>query len=361
MEIIVVGSGVIGLNVAAKLAKEHNVRLISSEINPSTSYANAGQVVPSHLVPFANTIRSNSFLKSIMDPSPGFVGMENSFTAWKYVLGMRKYKPEISGELAYLLRRNTELIQDLPFYHKTGMLEIFIDKDKFKNIKVNVKHQVLSSQEVKDRLPSITNKVVGGVLYSQDGYIHNHEYARYLKNGSFEIINDHILSWSEVGNRVEVKGSFNEYNCDLMVLATGASNELLYKLPVKVLVGQGYGFEVKSLNTFKQAVILSEVHTSLSCQGKIKVAGRLFLKKDISHEVHHPTIAKMYSELQNYFDFGNQTPDKAWTGFRALSENGLPIIKKFGRVIVATGHGMLGISLGAVTADIVEDLVNATV
>lgn len=361
MNIIVVGSGVIGLNVAAKLSKDHSVRVISSEVNPNTSYSNAGQIVPSHLVPFANIERSNRFLGSIMSPENGFLGMENSFEVWRYVLGMRKYKPEISGDLAHLLRRNSELIEGLPFYHKTGLLEIFVNKEKFKNRNISVKHEVLSPKEVKERLPQSTNNIVGGVLYPQDGYINNQEYARYLKNGSYEIINDFVSSWHDSGNSVEVKGAYNDYNCDLIVLAAGASNLLHSSLGVKVLVGQGYGFEIKSPTPFKQAVILSEVHTSLSYQGRIKVAGRLFVKKNQNSEINYPTIGKMYDELQNYFDFESHAPERAWTGYRSLSENGLPIIKKFNRAIVANGHGMLGISLGAVTAEIVEELVNATI
>lgn len=361
MNIIVVGSGVIGLNIAAKLAKEHSVRVISCDINPSTSYNNAGQIVPSNLVPFANIERSNRFIGSIMTPENGFLGMENSFEVWRYVLAMRKYKPQISGDLAHLLRRNSELIEGLPFYHKTGMLEIFVNKDKFKNRNVSVKHEVLSTKDIKERLPQSSSNVVGGVLYPQDGYINNQEYARYLRNGSFEIINDYISSWHDFGNFVEVKGSYNEYTCDLIVLATGASNLLHSSLGVKVLVGQGYGFEIKSTTPFKQAVILSETGTSLSYQGRVKVAGRLFVKKNQDGEISYPTIGKIYDELKNYFDFESHTPEKAWTGYRSLSENGLPIIKKFNRAIVANGHGMLGISLGAVTAEIVQELVNATI
>ena len=53
--------------------------------------------------------------------------------------------------------------------------------------------------------------------------------------------------------------------------------------------------------------------------------------------------------------------EKIWYGFRPTSADGLPYIgriKKYKNVTVATGHSMLGLSLGAGTGKLVSEIIN---
>jgi len=53
--------------------------------------------------------------------------------------------------------------------------------------------------------------------------------------------------------------------------------------------------------------------------------------------------------------------EKVWHGLRPCSPDGLPYIgraKKFKNLILATGHSMLGISLGPGTGKLVAEMVN---
>jgi len=53
--------------------------------------------------------------------------------------------------------------------------------------------------------------------------------------------------------------------------------------------------------------------------------------------------------------------EKVWYGYRPCSADGLPYIgrvKKFDNLTVATGHSMLGLSLGAGTGKLVNEIVN---
>jgi D-amino-acid dehydrogenase len=55
------------------------------------------------------------------------------------------------------------------------------------------------------------------------------------------------------------------------------------------------------------------------------------------------------------------TLDKIWYGYRPCSADGLPYIgktKKWKNVVIATGHAMLGLSLGAGTGKLVSEIVN---
>ena len=55
------------------------------------------------------------------------------------------------------------------------------------------------------------------------------------------------------------------------------------------------------------------------------------------------------------------TVDKVWYGFRPCSADGLPYIgrnPKYPNMVLATGHAMIGLSLGAGTGKLVAELLN---
>ena len=61
------------------------------------------------------------------------------------------------------------------------------------------------------------------------------------------------------------------------------------------------------------------------------------------------------------FDVALPPKEKIWYGYRPCSADGLPYIgrvKNFANLAIATGHSMLGLSLGAGTGKLVNEVVN---
>jgi D-amino-acid dehydrogenase len=61
------------------------------------------------------------------------------------------------------------------------------------------------------------------------------------------------------------------------------------------------------------------------------------------------------------FDVPLPSKENTWYGYRPCSADGLPYIgriKKYSNVTVATGHAMLGLSMGAGTGKLVDEIVN---
>jgi D-amino-acid dehydrogenase len=55
--------------------------------------------------------------------------------------------------------------------------------------------------------------------------------------------------------------------------------------------------------------------------------------------------------------------DKIWYGFRPASPDGLPYIgrnTRLSNLVIATGHGMMGLGLGPATGLLVSQLINET-
>jgi D-amino-acid dehydrogenase len=54
-------------------------------------------------------------------------------------------------------------------------------------------------------------------------------------------------------------------------------------------------------------------------------------------------------------------PSLTWSGLRPCTPDGLPVVgthPRADRVVLATGHGMLGVTLGPLTGRLVADLVS---
>lgn len=61
------------------------------------------------------------------------------------------------------------------------------------------------------------------------------------------------------------------------------------------------------------------------------------------------------------FDVAFPAKENIWYGYRPCSADGLPYIgrvKKYNNVTVATGHSMLGLSLGAGTGRLIDEVIN---
>ena len=68
-------------------------------------------------------------------------------------------------------------------------------------------------------------------------------------------------------------------------------------------------------------------------------------------------VQRFYPEFEIPFP----AKEKIWYGYRPCSADGLPYIgrvKKYGNLTIATGHSMLGLSLGAGTGKLVAELVD---
>jgi D-amino-acid dehydrogenase len=75
-------------------------------------------------------------------------------------------------------------------------------------------------------------------------------------------------------------------------------------------------------------------------------------------------VAGILNAVQRYFpEFKVDMPssDKIWYGYRPCSADGLPYLgrtKQWNNVVMATGHAMLGLSLGAGTGKLVSEILN---
>jgi D-amino-acid dehydrogenase len=154
---------------------------------------------------------------------------------------------------------------------------------------------------------------------------------------------------------------------DAVVVAAGLPTApLLRRLGVRVsLMGaRGYSVTVAGRGTPpRHALYLAEAKLGLSpFAGGVRVAG-VFELGARTTAVAPGVGARLLAAARPYLAGWQPNPDEpaeAWAGLRPSTADGLPLIGAvpgFERLYLATGHGMLGVTLAPATADLLAGLV----
>ena len=157
-------------------------------------------------------------------------------------------------------------------------------------------------------------------------------------------------------------------NCDTVVLATGTYSKKLtraFGLSVPVQPGKGYHREVaigsNGAPNLRIACVLAEhsvfctpMNTSVRFAGTMEFSGE-------NDEIRPERLNQLTIAAREAFPhMGTAQAHSEWCGLRPMSIDGLPIIGFIPGIeglVLATGHGMLGLTLGPVTGDIVANQV----
>jgi len=81
----------------------------------------------------------------------------------------------------------------------------------------------------------------------------------------------------------------------------------------------------------------------------------------LNHVLRRPRLEQLTTAAKMYFDGVGDAPSRSeWCGLRPCTPDGLPIVGPVpghADVFVATGHAMLGLTLGPITGRLISELV----
>jgi D-amino-acid dehydrogenase len=163
-------------------------------------------------------------------------------------------------------------------------------------------------------------------------------------------------------------GSGDEVGADAVVLATGPfSLDLARRLGTRLPVQPGKGYHrdlpvgAGGSPGLRVAFVLHE--TSIFCtpmDGFIRYAGTMEFS-GLNHVMHRARLEQLTAGARAYLPgLEAQAPLSEWCGLRPVSADGLPMVGPLPgleALVVATGHGMLGLTLGPATGALVSDWV----
>lgn len=399
MKVVVLGGGIIGLSSAYYLKESgHDVTLIDkTDISSNCSYGNAGYVCPSHFIPLATPGIVKQGLKWMWNSrSPFYVQprLNLSLIDWGLKF-MKAATPEKVAEAAIPLRdvailskKHYEEWTRLPqfnfAYQQKGLLEIFqtdagaehAEHTVHKAHEIGLKDtELLSYDQLQALEPQTKINAKGAIHFNCDAHLYPNKLmeqmiAHLKKVGVVFKTNEEVIGFENAAGKIKkVKTNKAVYDADSVVVATGSwSRELAAKMEVKIPLVAGRGYSVtledsKYIINYPSVLIEGRAALTPMDGNKIRFGGTM----EITSTNTPPRIERVEGLLaavkRFYPEFDVPVPsiDKIWYGFRPCSADGLPYIGRTNRwnnVVMATGHSMLGLSLGAGTGKLVNELVN---
>jgi D-amino-acid dehydrogenase len=395
MKINIIGGGVIGLFTAYYLQKEgHEVHIFDkTDFADGCSFGNAGMITPSHFVPLAAPGVVAQGIRWMFDPaSPFYIKprLDSALLAWLWRFYRSCNQAQAEAAMPVLLEFNLlgkRLYRE--FYQETGLdfnleekgiLMLFQTPKKEKEekemadmaLRLGIEAQVIDKQGLASFETGTDVRALGGVYYPCDAHLYpNHLMAHLmgiLKNKGAQFHGKSAVTGFEFsGKKIKallVNGQ--PAAADAFVLAGGSwSAGLLKMLGHKLLLQDGKGYSVTLSSPPERpafATILTEAKVAVTPMGNdLRFGGTLELG-GLSPRLNLPRVKAILDAIPRYYP--NLKPamppaEKIWYGYRPCSPDGLPYIGKlraFENLVLATGHAMMGLSLGPATGQVVNDL-----
>lgn len=394
--VIVVGGGVIGLASAyylAKAGREVTVVERDSSLTSGCSEGNAGMVVPSHFIPLAAPGVIGQGLKWMLDPkSPFFLRprLDLDLARWVWLFfrhanaGHVKRSEYLLRDLGLESRRlHIELAQGEGFPLETRGLLMLCQSEKGLEDEVEVAEaalrlglevEVFGKNRLKEFEPEAQVEALGGVWFQQDCHLAPLDFVGALRKGIIaaggKFVEDEVTDFVKEGSTITGVRSAagSTLTADRIVLAGGmATLALARKLGLRLPMqgGKGYSLTLKEPNkALNLCSLLKEGRVAVTPMGKtLRIAGTMEIcGADTSlSPARLQGIIESFCRFYPDFSAGDFEGIEPWIGLRPCSPDGLPYLGAAPgqeRVVVATGHSMMGLSLAPVTGFLVEKLVS---
>lgn len=394
--VVVVGGGLVGLASAYYLAKAgRKVTVIErdSSLLSGCSEGNAGMVVPSHFIPLAAPGVIGQGLKWMLNPkSPFFLRprLDVDLARWVWLFfrhanaGHVSRSEELLRDISLESRRlHQQLAKDEGFeLIERGLLMLCQSEKGLAEEgevvesahRLGLKAEIFDKARLQEFEPGTAINAIGGVWWEQDCHLSPLNFVAALRKGIENsgglFLEGEAVDFTRQGETVTgiTTASGETVTGDRIILAGGmATLELARKLKIKMPMqgGKGYSLTLKEpKKALRLCSLLKEGRVAVTPMGNtLRVAGTM----EICGSDTSLSPARLEGIIESfcrfYPDFSKEdfAGIEPWIGLRPCSPDGLPYLGNLPgqeRVIAATGHSMMGLSLAPVTGWLVEKLVS---
>jgi len=408
-KIAVIGAGIAGVTTAYALAKRgFKVTIIDSRRYPAmaTSYANGGQLSASNAETWNTPKNIVSGLKwmfkadapLLFNPSPNIQKYKWMFGFLAETLrGTHKDNTLHTIELAKRARDVYFTIADEENIEfdllKKGILRFYDSQKEFKEDaqkkswieQPGMEWEIMSPDEVVALEPSLTtanskNKIVGGVYTKSDASGDIHKFCINLEKVLVEKYDVRVLTDTSVSNLsqrghkilVEYDDGQNldgEEYANVVICAGVNTQDFANKLgdSMNVYPVKGYSvtIDLRNEQSKKGAPMVSLIDQPVKIVAsrlgdKFRVAGTAELA-GINTDIRQDRIRPLLRWVKEFFPEVRTESYTPWAGLRPMTPNMMPLTheSKMPGVFYHTGHGHLGWTLSAATAEIVAEKISS--
>jgi len=383
--ILIVGGGVIGLCTAYYAAQRgHRVTVVdrASEYDLGCSYGNAGMITPSHFVPLAAPGAIRLALKWMWNPESPFYmkpRLDSRLIEWAWKFYRAAKVKHVIGSAPLLLDLNLASREcfvrlarewgDFAIEEKGIVMVCNTDEGLQHELataemarELGLPIEILDAKQIAAMEPDLQMTIAGGIYFPKDAYLAPMEFMSALKKRV-------AVRWNTAAHlRVNGNRVVSDIEADEYVLCGGAWSSQIardLKLHLPMQAGKGYSLTLqRPRKKPAHAMILSEVRVAVTPMGEsLRFGGTMEITgTDLS--INPSRVRGIVKSVPKYLpDFGADDfrDVQPWAGLRPCSPDGLPYIGRFARyenLSVATGHAMMGLSLGPITGKLMAEVLS---
>lgn len=395
--IVVIGGGIVGLSCAYYLQKDgHSVTVIDkSDMTGGASYVNAGYLTPSHIIPLASPGMMAKGIKYMFNSSsPFYIKPRIDLDFMKWIWNFNRSSTKANVEKAIPLIKDINLLSKELYgemhdsgemgefqLEKKGLLMLYKTKKEAAYEKEVARRAADEGLEVKelsretlDSLqPHLSKDILGAVHYECDAHTTPGEIMMQLQEylqskGVHFKKNETVQTFATDGTKITtVSTNKDQYQPDEVVFASGSWTQQLAKslnLNLSIQPGKGYRINVhRPLGIVLPAVLMEAKVAVTPMQGFTRFAGTMELS-GINHTIRKERLQAIAKAARNYYETAQITEAEiaeAQCGLRPVTPDGLPYIGRpsgWKNVTIATGHAMMGWSLGPATGKLVSEIIS---
>jgi D-amino-acid dehydrogenase len=391
-DVAVVGGGIIGSCVALYLARRGaDVVVLDPASGGGASAGNAGMLVPSQSVPFANLTTVGAWLSALAyrDSAISFRRpLPLNLLPWfaHMALEARPGRTRRTTRLLYQLA-----LKSLHYYEElaeaegidlhmrsAGSLRVFRSASGLRRqhqvlrtlAGFGAEFDVLGPRALREAEPDLRANFAGAVSFphdrSLDPALATLAIADAARAQSARFRSERVLGARRKNGRVDlVHTDCGTVRAGWFVVAAGAASAQVGRLlGVRLPVQAGYGVSVTyptERPMLRHSVMLEEEHVVINSRKRwvrlttgMEFGGR-------AHDKPRAEVVRRLDAVTRAYVPGLPPRDTAyapWRGARPMTPSGIPCVTRIAEnVIAATGHGPLGMTLGPVTGRLVSSLV----
>jgi len=394
-DVIIIGAGVVGLASAlALLDSGHRVRVLESgRIGGGSSHGNCGTITPSHAAPLTAPGAIAKALRWMLTPDAPFYlrpRLDPTLWAWLWRFAARCNRRDWLQAMAdkgrILLASRMAFPEWMARYGldcefvEEGYACVFRDRAEFAAYceqlpflaDIGVFSETIDGATFEREEPALREGLVGAVRFRMDARLRPDRYvaelARVVRERGGEIVEQcPVTAATETKDGVDVITNSHRYRARQLVVAAGAWSATLARhlgLPwLRKVIQPGKGYSItysRPQLVPKQPITLHERSICVTVWDSGFRLGSTMELSGYDPRLNRRRLDALEHGAAEYLHMPTgPVKQEQWYGWRPLSVDDLPMIGRAPgrkRTWVATGHGMMGVSMSVATARLLDEL-----
>lgn len=392
-DVLILGGGVIGLSCALFLLQAgRSVRILEKgSVGAATSHGNCGTITPSHALPLAAPGMIGKALKYMAQADAPFYikpSTDLALLEWLLRFSLRCNEKNLRHAAlarASLLNASRRLLQGTIENHAmdcqfraSGVMYVCKGQQHLDELcaeltllrECGVPADIFDGAALAAREPALLPGMAGGVLFPDDAHFRPDAYcaelARLVRRlgGIIEEGCEVLSLRAEEDRIVAVETSSGPRSAPQIVVALASWSPALVKsvgmvLPVQPGKGYSITYTLPAILP-KTPLVLTERSVCVTAWSNGYRLGSTMEFSGFDDKLNAKRLAALERGAHEYLQepFGEEVKER-WFGWRPMTYDDLPIIgasPKHRNLFLATGHGMLGMSMSAITGQLMAEL-----